>query len=243
MAKRSASAPALAPLKRLVRPIFKNDGRIPLGSARWGDFRRGEPICSNFGYSRGKPIDRYYVERFLADHADDVFGRVLEIKDAGYTRKFGGSRVERSDVLDYDADNASATIVANLNDADALEEAVYDCAIITQTLHYLFEPAKALSHIHRSLKPGGVLLLTVPGLSPIRELHPWYWNFTARAVERLLSQTFGPTNVHVRPCGNVVSAIAFLQGLSAGELSETELGASDPAYQLLIVARAVKAHT
>jgi len=221
--------------------MIKHDSWIPINSVRWGDFRNPQPVCPNFGFSRGKPIDRHYIENFLAARAGDISGRVLEIKDDGYTRRFGGARVERSDVLDYDAGNKAATIHADLSDPEALERGVYDCAIVTQTLQYLIEPAKVLRHLHESLKPGGVLLLTVPAITAMRGRDPWYWNYTGLGVERLLGEIFDPRNVSVQSCGNLVSAIALLEGLSAGELKESELDARDPAYQVLIVARAVRA--
>jgi len=235
------SSPLLSRIKRRVRSLIKRDSWIPINSVRWGDFRNPQPVCANFGYSRGKPIDRHYIESFLAAHAGDVCGRVLEIKDDGYTRRFGGSRVQESDVLDYDAGNPAATIVADLNDPKALESGIYDCAIVTQTLQYLIEPAIVLRRLHDSLKPGGVLLLTVPAITAMRGRDPWYWNYTERGIERLLGGLFDPSDVSVQSHGNLVSAIALLEGLSASELTESELAACDPAYQLLIVARAVRA--
>lgn len=229
-------------IKRRVGRLVRHGSWIPVGSVRWGDFRRQQPICPNFGFSRGKPVDRHYIEAFISGHADDVAGRVLEIKDAGYTRRFGGSRVEHSDVLDINPANPAATIVADLNDATVLETEAYDCVIVTQTLQYLFEPANALRHLHRSLKPGGVLLLTVPGITPLRDSGAdWYWNFTDAVVERLLGALFAAPDISVRSCGNLASVTAFLHGLSTAELTDVELAACDPAYQLLIVARAVKA--
>src|SRR6185312_2075371 len=65
----------------------------PSGRVRFGDLRRTTPIASDFGYARGGPVDRYYIEGFLARHADDIRGRVLEVGDASYTHRFGGSRV------------------------------------------------------------------------------------------------------------------------------------------------------
>jgi SAM-dependent methyltransferase len=235
-----AFSPLLSRIKRGVRSLIKHDSWIPLNSVHWGDFRRQQPICENFGFSRGKPIDRYYIESFLAEHAGDVSGRVLEIKDASYTRRFGGSAVERSDVLDYDPSNEAATIHADLNDPGALERCVYDCAIVTQTLQYFIEPIKALRHLHNSLKPGGVLLLTVPAITAMRGRDPWYWNYTALGLETLLSDVFESSNVSVHSYGNLISAIGLLEGLSAGELNRSELDARDLAYQALIAARAVR---
>jgi SAM-dependent methyltransferase len=234
------SSPLLSRIKRRVRSLIKRDSWIPINSVRWGDFRNPRPVCQNFGFSRGKPIDRYYIECFLAEHADDVSGRVLEIKDDSYTRRFGGSRVNESDVLDYDAANKAATIHADLNDPKALESGVYDCAIVTQTLQYLIEPGKVVRHLHDSLKPGGVLLLTVPAITAMRGRDPWYWNYTALGVETLLGNVFKSSNVSVQSFGNLVSSIALLEGIAAGELKEDELDFRDPAYQALIVARAVR---
>src|SRR6185503_9917132 len=61
-----------------------------------------EPLSHDWGFERGTPIDRYYIERFLDRRRGDVRGRVLEIKDDAYTRRYG-SGVERADVLDVDA--------------------------------------------------------------------------------------------------------------------------------------------
>src|SRR5690242_583275 len=64
-----------------------------------GNLRSTEPISEVSGYDRGLPIDRYYIERFLNQNADLISGAVLEIGDDAYTRRFGGSRVTRSDVM------------------------------------------------------------------------------------------------------------------------------------------------
>ena len=231
----------LGRIRRRVGRAVREMSRIPVGAVRWGDLRNLEPICPLFGFSREKPVDRYYIEAFLADHASDVSGHVLEIKDAGYTRQFGGSRVARSDVLDVKSDNPEATIVADLNDPAALESETFDCVIFTQTLQLFFDPAKVLRHLHRSLKPGGVLLMTVPGITPVRSRDAWYWSFTDLAVRGLLGEFFAPADISLQGYGNVLSATAFLQGLCVAELTERELAAADPAYQMLIGARAVKA--
>ncbi|MEX2556633.1 MAG: methyltransferase, partial [Actinomycetota bacterium] len=42
-----------------------------------GDLRRVTPIDPNWGFERGTPIDRVYVETFISAHAADIRGRVL----------------------------------------------------------------------------------------------------------------------------------------------------------------------
>jgi hypothetical protein len=51
------------------------------------------PVSRNFGYDRGLPVDRYYIEGFLDRHKSDVRGHVLEVGDDSYTRRYGGDRV------------------------------------------------------------------------------------------------------------------------------------------------------
>src|SRR5438132_2000891 len=141
-------------IQRLVRP------------ARLGTLRRTTPLSDGWGKDRGTPIDRVYIEQFLAEHRADVHGRVLEVKDNRYTTRFG-SGVTRRDVLDVDATNRHATIVADLAAADAVPPDQFDCFILTQTLQYIFDLEPALRHVCRVLRPGGVLLATVPSISRV----------------------------------------------------------------------------
>jgi hypothetical protein len=85
---------------RWMRRRWERLTRWPaVGAVRFGSLRRVTPISRQFGLDRGQAIDRYYIESFLARHATDIRGRVLEIGDDSYTRKFGDGCVTRSDVL------------------------------------------------------------------------------------------------------------------------------------------------
>ena len=210
-----------------------------------GDLRRVTPIDASFGLGRGRPVDRHYIEGFLAQHAADVHGAVLEVGDNEYTRRFGGSRVAQSDILHADASNPHATVVADLTDAGQVPDASFDCFICTQTLTYVYVLERAVATIHRILKPGGVLLVSVPGISaasPYDRDH-WgeYWRFTSQSLTRLLADRFGKPNVQVEGYGNVLASIAFLHGLAIADLSARELDHRDPAYEMLVAGRAVKA--
>ena len=76
----------------LARWRHRNDSP-PVGRVKLADLRRTTPISRKFGFDRGLPIDRYYIERFLERHASDIHGRVLEIAFNMYTLRFGGERV------------------------------------------------------------------------------------------------------------------------------------------------------
>jgi SAM-dependent methyltransferase len=150
----------------------------------------------------------------------------------------------RIDVLHVDDSNAAATIVGDLSSGAGLPADMFDCVICTQTLHVLWDFRAAIGHLHAMLKPGGVLLATVPGITqscnPDRDLWGDYWRFTTLSFRRLLEEAFPPEQVHVEAYGNVLSSIAFLHGLAAAELTAAQLSLRDPDYELVIVARARK---
>ena len=235
--------PLSASLCRKIRQRRGQPYVPPVGRAKLGDLRRLTPLCREFGYRRGLPIDRYYMEKFLAHQAADISGRVLEIGDNNYTRRFGGDRVITSDVLHVSKDNPKATYTGDLTDAEHLPANTFDCAIITQTFHLIYDIRSALKTIYRILKPAGVLLATVPGISQIsidEWADSWYWSFTVLSAQRLLQEVFPVEHVTVNAFGNVLAATAFLNGLAAQELRPDELAYCDSHYQLLITIRAVK---
>jgi SAM-dependent methyltransferase len=234
--------------KILPRPIVRwiqrikdtPEHEIPLGAVRFGDLRRLSPICNDFGWSRGTPIDRYYIDRFLAQNASDVRGHVLELDDAVYARAFGQERVERIDVLSVESTNPRATIIGDLTQADTLPTEGFNCIILTQTLQYIFDLPAAIATLYRALKRGGILLITAPGVTPIEQSWPWYWTFTTATMCRLLEDRFGQDAVTVEAHGNVFTATAFLHGLAIEELRASEFNVDDKRYPLIVTARAIK---
>lgn len=217
----------------------------PVGWVRFGDLRRLKPISPDYGNSRGLEIDRYYIEKFLAAHENDIHGCVLEIKHNTYTRKYGRDRVTRSDVLHPVEGNPDATIVADLTKADHLPSNAYDTIVFTQTLQVIYDMRTAIATLHRILKPGGVLLATVSGMAKLslEDFDAWgeYWRLTSLSARLLFEEVFSPGSVVVRPYGNVLAAIAFLEGLAVEDLKKKELDASDRSYEVLIAIRAAKA--
>lgn len=224
-----------------VRRFFKV--RPPVGKVDFGDLAKLKPISREFGYDRGLPVDRYYIERFLESNANCIRGRVLEIGDNTYTRQFGGHAVTASDVLHVTKGNPMATYVGDLTSADHLPSGHFDSIILTQTLQFIFGTPKAVNTLYRILKPGGVLLVTVPGISKIPQ-DAWgalcCWSFTHISIRKLFEASFSPDRITVETFGNVLCAVAFLHGLATDELSDDELNYHDPLYQVLITMKAVK---
>lgn len=228
-------------LRRLRQLIVR---ATPIGWARFGNLRRLRPLAPDFGADRGQCIDRYYIERFLARQHADIRGHVLEIGDDLYTRRFGQGRVEKSDVLHVASNQPKQTIWADLTRAEQIPDDSFDCIIFTQTLQFIYDVHAAVRTLHRILRPGGTILATVPGISQISryDMDRWgdYWRLTALSARRLFAEAFPKEQLHVEAHGNVLAAIAFLEGISAQELTGAELDYRDPDYEVLITVRATK---
>lgn len=206
-----------------------------------GRFSLETPLSREFGYDRGQPIDRHYIEGFLAANSADVRGNVLEIGDASYSQRFGGDRITRQDILHVHAGNPIATIVGDLSDPDVLPSKRFDCIILTQTLHLIFDMRQAIEQIHRSLAPGGVALITVPGITPIDTdewRDSWYWSLTGRALWQLLSGPFDADKVRLEEHGNLFAATAFLHGAAVEDVDRAKLDRFDATYPVTVAARA-----
>jgi hypothetical protein len=228
------------PLRQAVGRLSRRRGAVRL---RLASLAFVEPVSRQFGYDRGLPVDRSYVEGFLDSWAEDVRGRVLEVGDDSYTRRFGGSRVCRADVLNVHDGFPGTTFVADLADGAGLPDSAFDCVVLTQTLHLVFDVHAAARTLHRILRPGGVLLLTVPGISPVSTdewASTWHWSFTQHSARRLFEEVFGRHLVEVWQYGNALAATAFLQGLSTAELSPRALSTPDEQYPVIIAVRAVR---
>ena len=206
--------------------------------------RRLTPISRNFGFDRGLCIDRYYIEAFLQRHSADIQGRVLEVLDRHYTKKFGGNRITRSDVLHAAPGNPSATLVGDLATGQGIPKEAFDCLIVTQTFQLIYDVRNAIANCYAALKPGGVLLATFPGICQISryDMDRWgdYWRFTTKSTRRLCEENFPTADLQVEGHGNVLVAISYLDGLAVQDLLPDELDYHDPDYEILIAVRAVK---
>jgi SAM-dependent methyltransferase len=233
-------------LRRHLRPRRRLNAARTALAVRFGLLRRLTPVSRAFGMDRGGPIDRYYIDSFLERHHADIRGRVLEAGGfTNYTRRFGADRVTRADILYPKPGFPDGTLIGNLETGEGIPSEAFDCLIMTQVFFCIYDFAAAAATCRRALKPGGVLLATLPCISQIcaYDRHEWgdYWRFTDASAARLFGDIFGATNITVESWGNVFTACAFLHGLSARDLTTAELHHQDPEYQLLIAVRAVRA--
>ena len=243
IAERDAGLAELDRLRALTADhsaYLRHHGRAALD---WGDLRRTDPVSRDWGYDRGVPIDRHYIEAFLAAHSSDIAGSVLEVQEDDFTRRFGGARVTASDVLDIDAGNARATILADLRCAPNIPDGTFNCIILTQTLHVIDDMRAALLECYRILAPGGVLLATFPAASRVCLEYGEdgdLWRLTPAGARALVESVCAPAEVSCDSFGNVLTNVAFLAGLACADLTDAEFAAVDPYYPALTGVRARK---
>lgn len=198
-----------------------------------------KPASSRFGYDRGTPIDRYWIESFLQENKKHITGVCLEIGDNRYTHMFG-NRVNKSDILDINSSNKSATIVGDIrNLRSTISDCTYDCMIVTQVFGMVDDIHAAISECFRILKPNGVLLATMSSLSPTYDIDHSYWRFTTTSAQYLFDPVFGKANTHVSGYGNVLAGQSFWIGLAKEDLSTSVLDFYDKRYQCLVAVKAV----
>jgi SAM-dependent methyltransferase len=218
--------------------------RGPDGNSALGPLRATVPVARLFGWGRGKAIDRVFIEGFLSTQSSRVRGRVLEIGDNAYTLTYGGDRVTQSDILHYDDSNPDATFVGDLSQCDHIPDELFDCIILTQTLHLIYDIRAALANVHRLLRPGGALVATFPGISQMSDTNwnsTWCWGWSRGQARSLLEAAFPGGEVTVEALGNRLAAVAMLHGMVAEEVPSELLFGSDGACDFLIGAAAVRA--
>lgn len=237
-------------LRRLARSVFPV--WPPTFFARLLIMFRMTPVTRDeWGYDRGEPLDRWYIENFLArfgyqtGYAEgDIHGRVMELGDDIYARRYGAPGAE-IEVLHVYSGHPDVTLVGNLETGEGIPKGRWDCIIITQTLHVIYDMRSTLQHLHDALRPGGVLLLTVPNITPacLPDRDHWgdYWRLTSLGLRRLLEESFPSDGVSVDAYGNVMTATGFLHGMSSSEFTRTQLTMRDPRFEVVIGARAVRA--
>jgi SAM-dependent methyltransferase len=209
---RSLPEPSATTVRRTVQRMNRS---LPGRRVRWGNVARRAPFSTHYGWDRGLPVDRHYIERFLAANQARIRGSVLEVQSAVYAARFG--QPTSVTVLDIDPANANADLIADLNEPGSLPADAFDCVILTQVLQYT-EPVEALRNIGQSLRPDGCALITVPTLSPIdpvaSDRDRWRW--TPRGLADAVHAA--ELDATVEGPGDALAAVAFMLGLAIEEV-------------------------
>jgi ubiquinone/menaquinone biosynthesis C-methylase UbiE len=166
------------------------------------------------------------------------------VKDSAYTKRFGGERVTQADVLDINPENRAANVIGDLRKLSSVADDTYDCFICTQTFQYLDDLAAAVKECHRILKPGGVLLVTLPCLGKVEGLETNvagnFWRFTEHSARYLFAKEFLSDKIIITARGNVLAGMGFWVGMAQQDLSARRLEEDDAAFPVVVTVRAVK---
>ncbi len=200
-----------------------------------------EPISTKYGFDRGKPVDRYYIEKFMSENSSLIKGVCLEITDTAYTEKYGAEKVTKADALDINKNNKMATIYGDLRDLNNVESNTYDCVIITQTFVMIDDYESAIKECHRIIKPGGYALVTMPCLGPVWNIDNHFWRWTRASAEFLFKKYFPNDLLEVQTYGNALAGQCFWVGLSLDEISTEELEYNDKFFPVIVSVKVRKA--
>jgi SAM-dependent methyltransferase len=208
------------------------------GQMRREHFARSGPLCPMFGYSRGTPIDRYYLNDFVVSIKDTVVGRTLEIGGRSGNRALYGFH-RTTDYLTMDADpNAEVDIIADAHDRLACPARSFDSIVIINVLEHCARPWEVVENMHTWLTPSGKVFCLVPTAQRVHSIPKDYWRMLPDALESLFHRY---QILQLRGYGNLQTSSASLLGIAAEELEPKALSYRDSRYPVVtcIVAQKV----
>jgi glycosyltransferase involved in cell wall biosynthesis len=220
-------------LRLILRPFKMIISRLSLAFSM-------KPLSEAWGFDRGLPLHRYYVDNFLQEFSADIRGHCLEFQENSYIRRFDRGAVQKIDILNVDSDNPRATIVADISKPNNIPSGQFDCIICTHVLHIIYDFEKAVSELYRILKPGGVVLFASPLVSMYSADVGDLWRFTPDSLRIILGKVFGEDNVVIKSYGNSLIAAGEIRGLVRSEFTKTELDYQDERFAIEVCARAIK---
>ncbi|MEA5625683.1 class I SAM-dependent methyltransferase [Nostoc sp. UHCC 0251] len=201
-----------------------------IGAIDWGSFNRKNPICHACGFTRGTPIDRYYLSKFVEEIKDQVVGNVLEIGSVPKDREF----YNFSDRPGYRVLNLEASpgvdIVGDAHDQSLIEPESYDSIIIFNVLEHCYAPWQVAQNIHSWLKVGGKCFCLVPNAQRLHDRPADYWRPLPDGLS-LLFKNFARHKLYVY--GNTKSVVAIFHGITVEEITKEDLDAFHPDYPVI----------
>ena len=220
-------------LVRLIRFINRILFRLTID-----DKSRVYPVNDIFGYRRGTPIDRYYIEQAMKDYSSYIKGTVLEVGGSEYTKKFSKTKKNDSFILNYTQMEGDQIIVGDLSNKHSVEGYKFNTFICTQTLNFIYDFHTAIDTSYELLNHGGYYLGTVASVSNISKYDNsrWgdYWRFTKKGLTTSLEKSNFDV-IDIKAYGNVLSAKAIFDGCVVEDFEDiTLLDHFDPVYPIIV---------
>jgi SAM-dependent methyltransferase len=197
------------------------------GSIDWGDLKKTVPICQAFGLTRGTPVDRYYLRKFIEEIQPQVVGNILEVGGTPKDKDFYQLNASASyQILNLEP-GPGVDIQGDVHDSSIVEPESFDSVIIFNVLEHCYAPWIAIENIYNWLKVGGKCFAMVPSAIRVHATPVDYWRPLPDAFAWLFRK-FSQTKLYVY--GNPISVIASYHGIAVEELTTEELDAFHPDY-------------
>lgn len=116
-------------------------------------------------------------------------------------------QVARYDAVDLWPRSDKVTFVGDVQALEMVQEASYDSAICIEVLEHVPEPGHAVASMARILKPGGVVVISVPHLSRLHDLPHDYFRYTEYGLRYLL-QKAGLEVISLQAKGGLLTFLA-----------------------------------
>lgn len=210
---------------------------VPLGAIDFGDFRGQLPFCPQFGSLRGTPIDRYYLDKFIAEIREEVVGNTLEIGGKKDNRLLYGVN-KAAPYLTMDLAGKGLDIIGDAHDISAVEKGSLDSVIIFNVLEHCQRPWVVVDNIYEWLKDNGQVFCMVPNAQRVHNFPKDYWRIFPDAIDSLFAR-FPHRKLYIY--GNPLTTIASYMGVAAEELKAEELDAAQENYPVASCIHARKA--
>jgi SAM-dependent methyltransferase len=197
------------------------------GCIDWGDFKKAVPICQAFGLTRGTPVDRYYLSKFIAEIRHQVVGNILEVggtpKDKDFYQLNSGNSYQ---ILNLEP-GPGIDIIGDVHDVSIVKANSFDSVVIFNVLEHCYAPWIAIENIYTWLKPGGKCFAMVPSAIRVHATPVDYWRPLPDAFAWLF-RDFSWQKLYIY--GNPMTVIASYHGIAVEELTAAELDAFHPDY-------------
>lgn len=201
-----------------------------------GDLKRVTPLY-DLRKGDSSRIDAYYLKDFISQEVSKSGSKILFSGSNVYSDYLKQDKNINPDNLPFEGEEKFLSNLVNLP-AES-----FDCIILIQILHMVYNLKTIIKTLNDLLKPNGVLYATFPGTC---HHHCWEEDFTAYRVftrislTKIFEENFISKSIKIKTYGNVLTAAALLHGVPAAELTFKELKTVDKQYPVIITVKAFK---
>lgn len=143
---------------------------------------------------RDSPVRQYFSPIYYGQYQTTlplmrrhVCGKLIDLGCGQMPfRRWLAPLVEAYDTLDHSPEVEGATYVGDIQEMSMIGDEVYDSAICLEVLEHIPDPFKAARETARILKPGGVLIVSVPHLSRLHQAPQDYYRYTRYGITQVL---------------------------------------------------------